>query len=56
MNILATLMVSKLCCMICGEEKCDQPTRAPEQDEAGDWWTYCRDCDCWTCHPKESYP
>ena len=33
-------------CMICGAEK-----HAPdEQDQYGDWWTYCKACDCWTAH------
>ena len=41
-------------CMVCWKEKCDQPTGAPEEDEYGDWWTYCADCDAWTSHPPEA--
>jgi hypothetical protein len=37
-------------CMICVKEKNDSPTGG-EEDEYGDYWTYCRDCDVWTSHP-----
>ena len=40
-----------MCCMMCGKEVCDQPAGSPEEDEYGNWWTYCRKCDTWTSHP-----
>lgn len=42
-------MEPELICMICGQVKNDSD--GPEVDEYGDWWKYCRDCDCWTSHP-----
>jgi len=27
---------------------------AEEEDEYGDWWTYCKECDVWTSHPQET--
>lgn len=44
-------LAMKHLCMICGEEKDDAPTGG-EWDEYGVYWTYCRDCDCWTEHPE----
>lgn len=39
----------QLICMMCGKEANDAD--GPEVDESGDWWNYCRECDCWTSHP-----
>lgn len=38
-----------LICMMCGEYAND--ANGPEEDGEGDWWNYCRECDCWTSHP-----
>lgn len=36
-----------LICMLCGKS----PDALTEEDEYGNWWIYCKACDCWTEHP-----
>lgn len=42
-----------LCQLCCKEPVPDEFGFGPptEQDQYGDWWVYCRDCDSWTSHP-----
>lgn len=40
--------MKKFYCMMCLKEAMD----AFEQDETGEFWAYCKSCDCWTSYPE----
>jgi hypothetical protein len=46
--------MTRPCCMICGLPKNDSPSGG-EEDQDGNYWTYCRDCDAWTAHPPAAH-